>query len=249
MPVLVLFLGLIIGSFLNVCIYRIPRNQSVIHPGSGCPQCGHRLAWFELIPVFSYVFIKGRCRHCGASVSWRYPFVELLAGCLFYLIYLQFGPGFNFLNLAVLVSLLVVISFIDIEFHIIPNTLVLIGLVAGIALGLMRPGSPVWFMALGLTAGFGLMLIVALLSGGRMGYGDVKLSAVLGVFLGWQAVLLAIFFAFAMGAVYGLILMLAFGKSRKTPVPFGPFLAAAAIAAYLWSEPIILWYLHQMLGI
>jgi leader peptidase (prepilin peptidase)/N-methyltransferase len=247
MPVLVFSLGLIIGSFLNVCIYRIPRNQSVVCPGSCCPQCGKRLAWFELIPVFSYIFIKGRCRHCRAGVSWRYPLIEILTGFLYYLAYRQFGLGFSFLNLAFLVSLLVVVSFIDIEFHIIPNRLVLLGLVVGLALGLMRPGNPVWFMVLGTAAGFGLMLLVAFLSGGRMGYGDVKLSAVLGLFLGWQAVLLAIFFAFAGGAVYGLILMLFFGKSRKTPVPFGPFLAAAAIVAYMWSEPIISWYLRVII--
>lgn len=249
MPVLIFILGLIVGSFLNVCIYRIPRNMSIIHPGSTCPRCGHRLAWFELLPVLSYFFIRGRCRHCKADISRRYPAIEILTGFLFFAAFNQFGLSVKFFDLAVLTSLLVIISMIDIEFYIIPNRLVFLGLVAGMALGIMKDGDTLRFMAIGLAAGFGLMLLVALLSGGRMGYGDVKLSAMLGVFLGWQAVLLAIFFAFAGGAVYGLFLMLALGKSRQTAVPFGPFLAAAAIATYLWYEPVISWYLHLMFDI
>ncbi|MHB9094399.1 MAG: prepilin peptidase [Eubacteriales bacterium] len=244
MAAIIVILGLIIGSFLNVCIYRIPLNKSVVYPGSGCPHCGRRLAWFELLPVVSCIFIRGRCRYCGTTLSWRYPFVEISTAVIFTYAYIKYGITAEFGAVVTLASLMTVASFIDIDYKIIPNRLVLTGLFLGTVIGAARADAGLAFIGLGFAAGFGLMFLVAVVSRGQMGLGDVKLSAVMGVFLGWKAVLVAIFFAFTGGALYGLFLMAVMGQSRKTAVPFGPFLAVAAVLSVLWSDEIISWYLN-----
>ena len=244
MAFLIAVLGLTVGSFLNVCIYRIPKQQSIVSPGSRCPRCGNRLAWFELIPVCSYLLLKGRCRSCRAPVPGRYLLVEVLTGAVFYLEYTRLGSSQDFLTMAFLSSIMIVAAFIDLDHRIIPNRIVLFGLVSGIVLGLISAKAGVAFMALGMTTGFGLLLLVAVISRGQMGMGDVKIAAVMGVFLGWQAVLLAIFFAFSGGGLYGLFLIVFRGKSRKTAVPFGPFLALGTIITINWSAQIISWYLN-----
>jgi len=248
MAVLVFIYGLITGSFLNVCIYRIPRQMSVVNPPSACPACGHRLKWFELVPLVSFIVQRGRCRNCSAAVSWRYPLVEILTGAFFSLSYYLYGLSIDFWTVIILASLMLVVAFIDIEHRIIPNRLVVFGLAAGLVMGLLRPDAGIVFMAKGLLTGFGALFAVAVVSRGQMGFGDVKLAAVMGMFLGWQEVLLAIFLAFLAGAVYGIFLMVVMGKGRKTAVPFGPFLAGATILVYLWSEQIISWYLRVILG-
>lgn len=244
MAVFIFVIGSIIGSFLNVCIYRIPAGRSIVSPGSGCPGCSRRLAWFELIPLLSYLGIRGHCRTCGCRVSLRYPLVEAMTGAIYVAAYRQYGINREFGTFIILASLLTVITFIDIDHQIIPNNLVLTGLVAGFVLGMVREHAGLLFMAAGLAAGFGIMLLVAVASRGQMGWGDVKLSAVLGIFLGWQAVLVAVFFAFVSGAIFGLYLMVIRGQSRKTAVPFGPFLAGASLVSFLWSGPVIAWYLN-----
>lgn len=244
MTTLIFIFGLIIGSFLNVCIYRLPRKKSIISPRSACPACGRQLAWFDLIPVVSYILLRGQCRYCGTAVSRRYPLVEVLTGAMFSLAYVRLGATIDFLTAVVLVSVMVTAAFIDIEHKIIPNSLVLFGFAAGVALGLLRAEAGVKFIGLGFLAGFGLLFLVAVLSRGQMGFGDVKLAAVMGVFLGWQGVLTAFFIAFIGGAVYGLFLMIFKGKSRKTAVPFGPFLAGAEVISLFWSSEIINWYLN-----
>jgi len=248
MAVLVFIYGLITGSFLNVCIYRIPRQMSVVNPPSACPACGHRLRWFELVPLVSFIIQRGRCLSCSAAVAWRYPIVEILTGAFFSLSYYLYGLSIDFWTVIILASLMLVVAFIDIEHRIIPNRLVIFGLAAGLVMGLLRPDAGIVFMAKGLLAGFGALFAVAVLSRGQMGFGDVKLAAVMGLFLGWQEVLLALFLAFLAGAIYGIFLMVFMGKGRKTAVPFGPFLAGATIAVYLWAEQITLWYIQAILG-
>ncbi len=248
MAVLVFIYGLITGSFLNVCIYRIPRQMSVVNPPSACPACGHRLRWYELVPVVSFIMQRGRCRKCTAAVAWRYPIVEIFTGAVFCLSYYLYGLSIDFWTVIILASLMLVVAFIDIEHRIIPNRLVIFGLAVGLVMGLLRPDAGIVFMAKGLLAGFGTLFVVAVVSRGQMGFGDVKLAAVMGLFLGWQGVLMAIFMAFLAGAVYGIFLMVVMGKGRKTAVPFGPFLAGATITVYLWSHQIISWYIRVILG-
>lgn len=239
--------GLIIGSFLNVCIYRIPRKESIAYPPSTCPQCGKRLVWFELIPVLSYLLQLGKCRNCRLHVSLQYPLVELLTGTLFLFSYLIYGLSVEFWTAITLASLMIVAAFIDIEHKIIPNKLIIAGLAAGILLGLFRPGAGMLFILKGFSAGFVPMFLIAVISRGQMGFGDVKLAGVMGVFLGWNAVLAAVFLAFTAGAVYGIVLMVFCGKSRKTAVPFGPFLAGAAIISFLWLDQLALWYFRLIM--
>lgn len=235
--------GAVIGSFLNVCIYRIPLKKSIVSPPSSCPGCGHRLSWIDLIPVISYLALCGKCRQCGVSISYRYCLVEVLTGSIFMMAFLKFGLGTKFLTAIILASLMIVIAFIDIDHRIIPNRLVVFGLISGIIMGFLRPNAEIYFMFFGTLTGFGLMFLIALASRGQMGFGDVKLAAVMGVFLGWQGVLLAIFLAFFTGAVYGVLLILFKGQGRKTAVPFGPFLACATVASFLWANQMISWYL------
>ena len=248
MTAIIFFYGVIIGSFLNVCIYRIPRQMSVVSPSSACPACGHRLRWFELIPILSFIIQRGRCLKCKAAVSCRYPLVELSTGVIFGLSYYIYGLSVDFWTVIILASLMLVVAFIDIDYRIIPNRLVLFGLAAGLFMGLLRPEAGIIFMAKGLLTGFGLLLAVAVLSRGQMGFGDVKLAAVMGLFLGWQGVLVAICIAFLAGAVYGIFLMIFKGKDRKTAIPFGPFLSGTTLIAYLWSERIISWYIQVTFG-
>jgi leader peptidase (prepilin peptidase)/N-methyltransferase len=244
MTAIIFLFGLIIGSFLNVCIYRIPRQQSIAFPGSKCVCCDKPLGFFELIPVISFIFLKGRCRTCGTVISWHYPMVEIITGIIFSGAYIKFGLNIEFLTVITLSSLMLVVTFIDIDYRIIPNKLVVVGLILGIVFGLFRPSAGLFFISKGIAAGFGLMFLVALLSRWQMGFGDVKLAAVMGAFLGWKGVLTAILLAFATGAVYGIFLIVAKGKNRKTAVPFGPFLAGATVFSFFWADTVITWYLN-----
>jgi len=244
---LIFLFGLLIGSFLNVCIHRIPRQESIVFPPSACPACGRRLGWAELVPVFSFLAQKGRCRHCKSGISRRYPLVELLTGAVFALAFEQYGLSMEFLTLTTLASLMTVVAFIDKDYRIIPNRLIMFGLITGIMYSAFRQGFGILPAVLGLAAGFGLLFLVAVLSRGQMGMGDVKLAAVMGAYLGWQGVLLALFLAFMAGAFYGIFLMAFCGRSRKTAIPFGPFLAVASVAAFIWAENIISHYLEIVL--
>ncbi len=246
MSILLLFLGLAIGSFLNVCIYRIPRNQSIAFPPSSCPSCGSEIKWYELFPVFSYIFLKGKCSTCKAPISWRYPLVEAITGVLFVWTYNIFGISFDTLTLSILASLMLVVALTDIDHRIIPNKIVIFGLIVGVILDIVRFGLNIKFILIGIAVGFGFMFLVFVLSRGQMGMGDVKLAAVMGVFLGWQGTLVALFLAFALGSVYGIILMVFFGKSRKAKIPFGPFMALATVIAYVWATDIVVWYLNTL---
>ncbi|MDD3194102.1 MAG: prepilin peptidase [Oscillospiraceae bacterium] len=246
---LVFFFGLLVGSFLNVCIYRIPRNESIVFPGSHCTVCGAPLRFFDLIPVVSYLLLGGRCRYCRCTISPRYPLVELTTAMLITLQGWRRGITASFFLYAALTAVLVAVAIIDFDHQIIPDGLVLaiamLGLAQLIVVLLPQLGPAV---LLERTAGFllggGLFFLISVISRGGMGGGDVKLAAVLGLWFGWKQLLLLMFLAFVSGAFVSVVLLLAHIKDRKEGVPFGPFLAAAAYLVSLFGSELVHWYLQ-----
>jgi leader peptidase (prepilin peptidase)/N-methyltransferase len=237
-----LIIGLLVGSFLNVCIWRLPRHESIISPGSHCPSCNRPVAFYDNIPVLSYLILGGRCRNCKARISWRYPLVELINGVGYAVLMWRYGLGWPALVYAVLFSALVVITFIDLDHQIIPDRITLPGIAIGLAAGSFILPNGLIEGAAGLLLGGGLFYLIAVLSRGGMGGGDIKMIAMVGAVLGWKAVLLTIFVGALSGSLVGLTLMLTRGKSRKTPVPFGPFLSLGTIVFLFWGPEIIAWY-------
>ena len=229
-------LGLVLGSFFNTVIYRLPRGESVVYPPSRCPACGHRLGPGELVPVLSFLWLGGRCRECRARISWRYPMVEAGTAALFLLLYLQFGGAPRAVHYLLLASFLVVIGAIDLEHRVIPNRLVAAGLLLGFPSALATGAIPLREAGLGLVVVGGVVLLVAEASRGGMGGGDVKLAALIGFYLGWRAGLAAFLAAVFLGAGAGLVLIALGLKTRKDYIPFGPFLGAGALVAMLWGR-------------
>ena len=240
----VFLFGLIIGSFLNVAIYRIPREESVAFPASHCPSCRQPIRWYDNIPLIGYLFLKGRCRSCLASISIRYPFVELINGLGYIFLLKEFGLNWEWFAYSALYSSLVAITFIDLAHQIVPDLITLPGMVIGVVFSSTILPTGFLNSLSGLFLGGALFYLVASLSRGGMGGGDIKLIAMVGAFTGWKAVLLTIFISALAGSVLGIILMMFLGKSRKYPVPFGPFLALGAMISILWGSPIIYWYTH-----
>ncbi len=255
MEFFIFMFGLIIGSFLNVCIYRLPREMSIIRPPSACPQCKNQVKPWDNIPLISYIMLKGKCRYCGERISIRYPMVELLNGIFYLLIFYSFGLGWHLLPLCAFVSAMIVITFIDLEFQIIPDVITLPGIAVGvISSSLLLPDPLFNINQSGILAGFlnslsglllggGLFFLIALLSRGGMGGGDIKMMAMVGAFIGWKGVLLVTFIGSLTGSIVGIFLMLLKGKDRKTKVPFGPFLALGSVITLFFGGKIISWYL------
>lgn len=247
--VLAFVLGAVVGSFLNVCIYRLPAGESVVSPPSHCPRCDNRIRWYDNIPLISYVILRGKCRGCGAPISLRYPLVELLNGLITLGLMLNFGPGPGFLVLFVFCSALVTITFIDIDHQIIPDEISLPGIVIGFLCSLVLP-YPGWLSSLlGILLGGGSLLLVAygyhfLTGKDGMGGGDIKLLAMMGAFLGWKAVPFIIFSSSLVGSVVGISLMYLYRKDSKLAIPFGPYLAAGALLYIFYGEQLIHWYLN-----
>lgn len=242
----VLILGLCIGSFLNVVIYRLPRGESITLERSHCVSCGQQLRWYELIPLFSYLFLRGRCRTCHEPISLRYPIVELLTGIIFVLVFLQFGLTLELLKYLFLSALLVAISFIDLEYFIIPNSLIIIGLVGGVILNIAAQDVELVSALIGILTTSGFLLLVALISRGGMGGGDIKLAAVTGLFLGWPLAPLGLFLGAFIGGIMAIFLLLLKIRGRKDPLPFGPFIALGALISILCGNQILYWYLQYI---
>lgn len=247
MTILIFIYGLIIGSFLNVCIYRIPREESIAWPGSHCPACGHSLKWYDNIPLVSYLLLKGKCRYCKGKISARYPLVESLNAFIYITMYLKFGFGVDFIFYSLMSSVLLAIVFIDLKEMIIPDSLVLCILVLSIvqkAINYFLYGiSPDLIGSiLGLLAGGGLFLAIAVISRGGMGGGDVTLTGALGFVLGVKYILLNIFLSFVLGAIISIALLALKIKTRKDPIPFGPFIVLGFLITSLWGGEIINWY-------
>lgn len=247
---IILFItGALIGSFLNVCIWRIPRHESIIKPGSHCPGCDARVKWYDNVPLVSWLLLKGRCRSCAAPISIRYPLVELLSAGLYVGAGIKFGVTPALAPALVLIPSLIMIFFIDLEHYIIPNVIVLPAAAAGLALQLAVSLTtsdvdyPQWwtFLVAG-AASAAFFLAVALVFPAGMGMGDVKLAGMLGFFLG-PAVIVGLFLGFLLGAVIGIGLIVAGRKGRKSRVPFGPFLAVGAMVALFWGLPLLDLYL------
>lgn len=244
--------GLIIGSFLNVCIYRIPRNLSIVFPSSRCTACNNEIRAWDNIPVISYLLLGGRCRNCRAKISLRYPLVETLNAFLYAAVVWRYGIGWNSAVYAVLCSSLIVITFIDLDFQIIPDRITLAGIPLGLVTGFFLLNDP--FMRadflgykaslIGLFAGGGLFYLVAVLSRGGMGGGDIKMMAMVGALMGWKSVFLTTFLGSLAGSLIGVFLMIFKGRGRKTKIPFGPFLALGTLVTLFFGQEILLWYLH-----
>ena len=234
--------GLAVGSFLNVVAARIPLRRSIVSPGSACPTCNTSLAWYDNIPLVSYAVLRGRCRHCGVSISWRYPAGEaatavLVAGCA-----LKFGFSWDFFVAAVFCAVLVAISATDLERRIIPNRIVLPATVVLLAAQTVLHPSVEWIVA-GLAAAT-FFLIAALAYPGGMGMGDVKLALLLGVVLG-RSVSVALLAGMVTALVPSVVLIAKHGKAgRKMTIPFGPFLALGGVLALFAGSPILDWYLR-----
>ncbi|WIF94515.1 prepilin peptidase [Caminicella sporogenes] len=239
----IIVFGILIGSFLNVCICRIPQNESIVYPPSHCTVCGTKLNILDLIPVFSYLFLKGRCRYCGEKISPQYPIVELLNAVLYLLLYYEYSFGLLFIKYAIFSSLLIVIFFIDLKFQIIPDRLIVLGLAVGIIFNLYKLKIYFFNGLLGLIIGGGLFLIIAVATNGAMGGGDIKLMGILGFALGWKNILLITFISFVIGAVFSIFLLILKVKSRKDFIPFGPFIATASFITMLYGSQIIHWYI------
>lgn len=241
--VFVFLLGACIGSFLNVCIYRLPREESVVSEPSHCTRCGRKLGVADLVPLLSYLWLRGRCRGCGTRISLQYPLVELLTALLFLAAYLTWGISWHTLSMWVFLSVLVSVSMVDIHHRIIPDEILLVGTVLGVPLVLLTSISSLISGLIGFFGAGILLLLIAVLSRGGMGGGDIKLSAVMGLFLGWQGVAVALFLSFLTGGLAGILLLVTKLKGRKDAVPFGPYLALGGLAAAFYADAIIKWYL------
>ncbi len=246
MAVPVFILGCIMGSFLNVCIYRIPRRETVITTPSHCPYCKHSIRWYDNIPLLSYIFLQGKCRSCGNRISLRYPLVEGLTAVLYLLIFLQFGPSRQTLAYLLFVSLLLVCSFTDLErdengelYLMIPDVVTVPGAVAGVFISLVSSDLTLTESLLGVVVGGGSLYLVMRIVPGGMGEGDTKLAAMMGAFLGWKKMLLGLYMGVIIGALVGVVLIIMKLKGRKDTIPFGPSLAAGAVLAVFYGNDII----------
>ncbi|SHH30520.1 type 4 prepilin peptidase 1 . Aspartic peptidase. MEROPS family A24A [Caloranaerobacter azorensis DSM 13643] len=237
--------GLIIGSFLNVCIYRIPKGESIVYPPSHCTNCNTRLKAIDLIPVFSYLLNKGRCRYCGERISLQYPFIEIFNGLICLLLFYKFGLSFNLIKYLFLTSLLIVISVIDYKHQIIPNSILLFGFFTILIFKLLYYSKAELLNSiLGLLIGGLIFSIIVIVSRGGMGGGDIRLIALLGFFFGWKHLLLLMLLSFVIGAFFSIMLLLLKIKSMKDFIPFGPFISIAAIITIFYGDTLISYYIN-----
>lgn len=262
-----LLFGLVIGSFLNVCVYRLPRDMSVVRPRSFCPACEKQIAWYDNIPLISFLALRGHCRHCGYRISWRYPMVEVATGLLFASVVLMFGPTLVAVKFCVFTAIIVGLIASDIEERILPDELTLGGVILGFVFAWIAPLnvsiSPLIApaarnprvlslveAALGAVVSAGSLLLVAkfyekVRHREGMGLGDVKMVAMIGAFLGLQGALLTLIVGSLIGGIGGLIFILLTGKDVATyQLPFGAFLGVAAFSVAMFGEPFIHWYLR-----
>ena len=260
MEILIFFIfGLSVGSFLNTVIYRLSKKEDFVFGRSSCPLCKHVLSWQDLVPVFSFLFLKGKCRYCGKPISWQYPLVELATGFLFALVVSQkidlllYYGLFGYLNICflfIIFSLLIIIFAYDLKHYIIPDKVIYPAIALAGIWHLIFPVFFKEFLEFGLInvysafAAAGFFLAVVVLSKGKgMGVGDVKMAFFMGLFLGFPEILVALFLSFFLGAVIGTILIAFYGKTLKSDIPFGPFLVVGTIIALFFSQDLIFFYL------
>ena len=238
------FVGAIIGSFLNVCIWRIPREESIVFPASHCPVCSHPIRFFDNIPIISWLILRGRCRDCGASISPRYPLVEALTAVLAVLLYWKYGFSLQFLCAFLFTAALIVITFIDIDYQIIPDVISLPGIPLCFLAAVFVMGVPFLESLIGILVGGGILYVIAvgyewITKREGMGGGDIKLLAMLGAFFGWKSLLFIVLCSSLTGAVVGMTAMVIQGQDMKYAVPFGPFLALGAVAYFFFGDAFL----------
>jgi leader peptidase (prepilin peptidase)/N-methyltransferase len=236
-------IGLLMGSFYNVCIYRIPKGESIAFPPSHCTNCNTRLKSLDLVPVFSYIFLGRKCRYCGEKISGRYALVELLTGLAFAGLYIKYGLSFEFLKLSVMVSFLIIIGLIDYDTTDVYTVTTWSGIVSGIlfaAAGYFM-GYAVLDYVYGALLGGGVITAIILLTKG-MGWGDVEICILGGIYLGFANSIIMLFFSFVLGGIIGIMLIATGKKSRKDYIPFGPYIALGAVIAALVGDIIVKWY-------
>ena len=247
-----LLIGLALGSFMNVCIYRIPLEKSIIRPSSSCPNCGKKIRFYDNIPLISYLLLLGRCRHCHHPISWRYPAVEAITGLLSLALFIRYGVSFQYLLFLLFAATLVTISFIDFDHQIIPDVLSIPGIVAGLAAAFI-PGNVTWFDSIiGIIGGGGTLFLVGLiyekLTGKQgMGGGDVKLLAMIGAWMGWRSLPFVLLVSSLTGAIIGSVFLLAAGKGYRVKIPFGPFLSLGALFYIFFGPQLTNWYISLLL--
>jgi len=251
--IFVFLFGLVIGSFLNVCIYRIPLKKSIVNPPSGCPGCGNRISIYDNIPIASYIILRGRCRHCHQPISMLYPFIELMTGLLSVAVFVNCYPDYGqYVALFLFVSALIVISFIDLSHQIIPDVISIPGIIAGLLAAIILNISSRYMIAwydsiLGIIIGGGILYAVAvgykMLTGkDGMGFGDVKLLAMIGAWMGWRAIPFIILISSLTGSIIGAATLSLSGKGLRTRIPFGPFLVLGALIYLFFGDRIVSFY-------
>ena len=254
---LVFALGACVGSFLNVCVYRMPRDMSIARPPSHCPACNASIRWHDNVPIVGWIALRGRCRDCRARISPRYMLVEALTGALFLGAWLR-DPAFGVVLDWILIAALIAATFIDFEFYIIPNEITYGGVVVGLALSALVPDrfheassfvSGGLLALLGIVVGGGSLLLIAwagekVFRKEAMGMGDVKLMALIGAFLGWRAIPFTLMTSAMFGSVVGISLMFLQRKGRSDPIPYGPYIALGALLWIFWGPAIVDWYLN-----
>jgi leader peptidase (prepilin peptidase)/N-methyltransferase len=244
--------GLALGSFLNVCIHRIPLKKSIVYPPSSCPRCGKKIRAYDNIPVISYIFLLGRCRYCKAPISLRYPAVEIITGLLSTALFVRYGFHHKYFIYLAFSASLVIISFIDLQHKIIPDIISLPGIIIGLALSVIFHQISWLESMIGVLGGGGSLFLVAFvfekLTGREgMGGGDVKLLAMIGAWMGWRALPFIILISSLTGAVIGGGSLLLASRGLRTKIPFGPFLALGALIYLFFGRELVSWYLRILL--
>ena len=244
MEIIITLLGAVVGSFLNVCIRRIPVGESLVFPASHCPKCNHSIRFYDNIPIISFLLLRGRCRNCRESISLQYPLVELLTAIMALLLFWKFGLTLKFLFSFLFACILIIITFIDLEHQIIPDVLTLPGIPVFFLAAVLAMGVSPLEAVLGVLIGGGILYAIAfgyelITKREGMGGGDIKLLAMLGAFFGWKSLFFILLVSSFLGAIVGISVMLIKGKDMKYAVPFGPFLSLAALACIFWGDEFI----------
>ncbi|MCD2346464.1 prepilin peptidase [Clostridium guangxiense] len=250
----VFIFGTVIGSFLNVCIFRIPLGQSIAFPPSHCMECGKRLKWYDMFPIISWIILKGKCRFCGSEISYRYPLVEVISGIIFLFVYLKYGISFETIKYLAFVSLIIVIGLIDLDTTDVYTSTIIIGIVGAAILILseyilykvnLNTSFSIMDYILGGIIGAGFILLIIFFTHG-MGSGDAEICLVCGLFLGSKSVIFMLLLSVVIGGIVGISLVLLGKRKRTDYIPFGPFIAVSAIVSVLFGQGIVNWYLGML---
>lgn len=245
--------GLVLGSFLNVCIYRLPLKKSIVYPPSNCPHCGAKIRFYDNIPVISYAILMGKCRNCKGPISIRYPVVECITGLLSLALFYRFGVSGHYFAFMAFSASLVIITFIDLQHKIIPDVISIPGIILGFCFALLGFTGVRWSASLiGMLAGGGCLFAVGIIfewiTGKEgMGGGDVKLLAMIGAWMGWRGLPFVVLISSLAGALIGGIALIAAGRGMRTKIPFGPFLSLGALIQFFFGSELIAWYIRNVL--